>query len=175
MPKLSKALLSVTPLLLAGLAYGQPGDGLRWYRVELMVFSHEGGDIGSEQWEAAPELHYPDQFRFLIEPDRVKTNQAENPGESTLDEYGRQLIVLPDPAGNINRSSFREIWEHSTHLQQIRSIRRSDLLICSTCSKLPYCGRCNAQALVEDGNILGPSSAACAYAEALEDAARRGA
>lgn len=83
--------------------------------------------------------------------------------------------ILPGAAGNINRSSFREIWERSPHLQRIRAIRRSDLQECSTCSKLPYCGRCHAQALVEDGDILGPSSAACAYAEALEDAARRGA
>jgi len=83
--------------------------------------------------------------------------------------------ILPGSAGNINRSSFREIWERSPRLRQIRAIRRSDLTICSTCSKLPYCRRCHAQALVEDGDILGPSSAACAFAAALEDAARRGA
>jgi radical SAM protein with 4Fe4S-binding SPASM domain len=83
--------------------------------------------------------------------------------------------ILPGPAGNINRASFREIWERSARLQRIRAIRRSDLQMCSSCSKLPYCGRCPAQALVEDGNILGPSSAACAHATALEDTARRGA
>ena len=83
--------------------------------------------------------------------------------------------ILPGPAGNINQASFREIWERSPKLQRIRAIRRSDLPVCSTCSKLPYCGRCHAQALVEDGDILGPSSAACAHAAALEDATRRGA
>ena len=83
--------------------------------------------------------------------------------------------ILPGPAGNINFASFREIWERSARLQRIRTIRRSDLAVCSTCSKLPYCGRCHAQALVEDGDILGLSSAACAHAAALEDAARRGA
>lgn len=83
--------------------------------------------------------------------------------------------ILPGSAGNINHASFREVWERSPHLRRIRAIRRNDLSVCSTCSRLPYCGRCHAQALVEDGDILGPSSAACAYAEALEDAARRGA
>ena len=83
--------------------------------------------------------------------------------------------ILPGPAGNINHASFREIWERSPRLQRIREIRRSNLKDCSTCSKLPYCGRCHAQALVEDGDILGPSSAACAHAAALEDAARQGA
>jgi radical SAM protein with 4Fe4S-binding SPASM domain len=83
--------------------------------------------------------------------------------------------ILPGRAGNINHASFREIWERSARLQRIRAIRRSDLPVCSICSKLPYCGRCHAQALAEDGDILGPSSAACAHATALEDAARRGA
>jgi radical SAM protein with 4Fe4S-binding SPASM domain len=83
--------------------------------------------------------------------------------------------IFPGSVGNINRSSFREIWERSPRLQRIRAIRRSDLTICSTCSKLPYCRRCHAQALVEDGDILGPSSAACAFAAALEDAAEKGA
>jgi radical SAM protein with 4Fe4S-binding SPASM domain len=83
--------------------------------------------------------------------------------------------ILPVPAGNINHASFREIWERSAHLQRIRAIRRSDLPECSTCPRLPYCGRCHAQAWVEDGDILGPSSAACAHAAALENATLRGA
>jgi radical SAM protein with 4Fe4S-binding SPASM domain len=82
---------------------------------------------------------------------------------------------LPGVAGNINRASFRDIWENSPELRRIRAIRKSNLEECSTCTKLAYCGRCHALALVEDGDIMGPSSAACAYAAALEDAAQRGA
>jgi radical SAM protein with 4Fe4S-binding SPASM domain len=83
--------------------------------------------------------------------------------------------ILPDPAGNINHASFREIWERSPQLQRLRAIRRPDLRVCSSCSKFPYCGRCHARALVEDGDILGPCSASCDHAAALEDVARRGA
>jgi radical SAM protein with 4Fe4S-binding SPASM domain len=83
--------------------------------------------------------------------------------------------ILPGPAGNINHASFREIWERSPQLQRLRAIRRPDLRVCSSCSKFPYCGRCHARALVEDGDILGPCSASCDHAAALEDVARRGA
>ncbi|NOZ79555.1 MAG: radical SAM protein [Acidobacteria bacterium] len=81
--------------------------------------------------------------------------------------------VLPASSGNINEMSFREIWETSPWLAKLRKIRRQDLRGCATCSRLAYCGRCHAQALVEDGDILGPSSAACAYAEALEQVVKR--
>lgn len=81
--------------------------------------------------------------------------------------------ILPQVAGNIRESSFLEIWEKSSWLQYLRGLRKQDLKTCSTCTKLSYCGRCHAQALVEDGDMLGPSSWACAHAGALEEAARQ--
>ncbi|MCG6964802.1 MAG: radical SAM protein [Acidobacteria bacterium] len=83
--------------------------------------------------------------------------------------------ILPGSAGNLLTSTFREIWEGSAWLERIRDIRRSDLPVCSTCSKHSYCGRCLAQAMVEDGDLLGPSQAACDHAEAVERALRCGA
>lgn len=99
MPKIPIALLSAALMLFAGLARGQWGDDPRWYKVELMVFSHERADAESEQWEPTPALRYPDRFRFLVEPDRVRANRASNPGESSLDPFGRQLITLPESSG----------------------------------------------------------------------------
>ena len=75
---------------------------------------------------------------------------------------------MPGVAGNVREQSFREIWETSGWLKQVRSIRRKDLDTCNTCPKISYCGRCHAQALVEDGNMMGPSSSACAHAERVE-------
>jgi hypothetical protein len=68
---------------------------------------------------------------------------------------------------------FREIWEGSPWLQQVRGIRASDLPICGGCSRLSYCGRCHAQALVEDGDLYGPSRLAQRRAD-LIDAGRLG-
>lgn len=80
----------------------------------------------------------------------------------------RACTVLPGAAGNLNERSFREIWEGSPWLRSLRSITARDLKGCSTCGKLAYCGRCHALALLEDGDLLGPSKAACEYAAAME-------
>ena len=80
----------------------------------------------------------------------------------------RACNALTPVAGNVREQSFREIWETSEWLSQVRSIRRKDIRTCNTCPKISYCGRCHAQALVEDGDIMGPSSSACSHAEVVD-------
>jgi radical SAM protein with 4Fe4S-binding SPASM domain len=156
-------------------------------RVHTTIAAAKDGDLAPLELR----LPAPDAVRIAGGPDTgcpVPDEAADHPaGDGPLCAAGVRYAnitaagdvlacnILPGPAGNINLASFREIWERSPRLQRIRAIRRSDLQECSTCSKLPYCGRCHAQALVEEGDILGPSSAACAHATALEDVARRGA
>lgn len=76
--------------------------------------------------------------------------------------------ILPGSGGNLNQLSFREIWEDSPWLNQVRSIRKDDLHTCKSCERLSYCGRCHAQALVEDNDLYGPSTAAQQRADLLE-------
>lgn len=76
--------------------------------------------------------------------------------------------ILPGSGGNIRRQPFRQVWEHSPWLNEVRSIRRKDLHTCKDCSRVAYCGRCHAQALVEDGDLYGPSSFAQQRAELME-------
>jgi radical SAM protein with 4Fe4S-binding SPASM domain len=76
--------------------------------------------------------------------------------------------VFPVSAGNVITEKFRTIWEGSEVLRAVRSLTRNDLPQCKGCSRLAYCGRCHAQALVEDGDVLGPSSWACRHAATLE-------
>lgn len=80
--------------------------------------------------------------------------------------------LLPESGGNLNRKTFREVWERSAWFEELRRVRVKDLHTCRSCDRLPYCGRCHAQALVEDGDLLGPSRWACEHAAALEDAFR---
>ncbi|NCF17991.1 MAG: hypothetical protein GWP63_07085 [Haliea sp.] len=81
--------------LWAGPASAQEID--RWYRVELLVFSHENAR-SAEQWEAIPSLAYPAAARFLVEPDRVEANLDRYRADSIVDEYGRQILtILPEP------------------------------------------------------------------------------
>ena len=79
--------------------------------------------------------------------------------------------ILPGSGGNLRDQSFREIWEHSPWLNEVRSIRRTDLHTCGDCDRLSYCGRCHAMALVEDGDLYGPSTFAQRQAELLEEMA----
>ncbi|MEH6609902.1 MAG: CsiV family protein [Halioglobus sp.] len=82
----------------APVAYAQPqdADAARWYRVELMIFSRpEAATSRAEIWEPEPNLAYPDNFRYLINPATVIENLEANPGESTVDPLGVQTILLP--------------------------------------------------------------------------------
>jgi radical SAM protein with 4Fe4S-binding SPASM domain len=75
--------------------------------------------------------------------------------------------ALPGSGGNLLEKSFKDIWQNSLWFNQVRSIRKRDLHTCCHCEKLPYCSRCHAQALVEHGDLYGPSSAAGERADAL--------
>lgn len=76
--------------------------------------------------------------------------------------------LLPVVAGNVLEAPFRETWERSPWLARLRSLRRGDLAACAACGKLSFCGRCPAQALIEDGDLLAPSAWACESARALD-------
>jgi len=68
--------------------------------------------------------------------------------------------ILPGADVNVRATPFREAWEGSAWLRRIRALRRADLSECSSCDTFDRCGRCTAQALVEDGDLTGPSSQA---------------
>jgi radical SAM protein with 4Fe4S-binding SPASM domain len=76
--------------------------------------------------------------------------------------------LLPGSGGNLRDRSFKEIWEGSPWLNTVREIRAKDLHTCNTCDKLSYCGRCHAQALLEHGDLYGPSAHAGERAEVIE-------
>jgi hypothetical protein len=84
-------------VLLASPAFAQ-GD--RWWRVELLIFSHESAQP-AEQWDPSPNLAYPSAARFLVEPGRVEDNLAQYHADSVVDKFGRQILtILPEPDAN---------------------------------------------------------------------------
>lgn len=93
-PTLTHSLaILVTTTLLAMSAQAQSD---RWFRVELLVFSHESGSADSaESWEPIPDLSYPDSVRFLIDETQVKRNIEEFGQDSILNARGVQTIELP--------------------------------------------------------------------------------
>jgi radical SAM protein with 4Fe4S-binding SPASM domain len=73
-------------------------------------------------------------------------------------------VALPLACGNIRERSFLDIWTSSPEMTRVRAIRVSDLHTCRGCEASGFCTRCPGQALVEDGDLYGPSSASCEQA-----------
>lgn len=73
-----------------------------------------------------------------------------------------QLII---PVGNLRQRKFSQIWNSENQLiSGYRNIRYSQVIKCRKCSLLAGCQRCPGLALLEDGNLLGPSQIACRIA-----------
>ena len=69
-------------------------------------------------------------------------------------------VQFPLPSGNVRRQKFIDIWQNSSALKDVRSIRVKDLPVCSTCSHAGTCSRCPGLAYME-GNMRGPSTTDC--------------
>ncbi|MHB8735622.1 MAG: radical SAM protein [Terriglobales bacterium] len=69
-------------------------------------------------------------------------------------------VQFPLPCGNLRQQSFREIWESSPQLGEVRAIRVRDLVGCSSCGNVRSCSRCPGLAYME-GNMRGPSTTDC--------------
>lgn len=70
-------------------------------------------------------------------------------------------VALPIACGNIRQAPFADIWSGSAKMLEVRAIRIRDLHTCSRCAASRFCSRCPGQALVEDGDLYGPSRAWC--------------
>jgi radical SAM protein with 4Fe4S-binding SPASM domain len=77
--------------------------------------------------------------------------------------------VLRRPVGNLRQAPLADIWR-SAPMERLRARRFGTLSACGSCSRSGYCGRCSAMALLEDGDLDGPSSRACHVAELRERA-----
>jgi AdoMet-dependent heme synthase len=84
-----------------------------------------------------------------------------------ISPYGDVLpcVQLPKPAGNLRRQRFAGIWYRSPALAEVRSVRDTQLRVCSRCAIRKYCERCPGLALWEGGDLLGAYERACELAE----------
>jgi MoaA/NifB/PqqE/SkfB family radical SAM enzyme len=80
-------------------------------------------------------------------------------------------VAMPVVCGNVREMPFAEIWADSRRMREVRAIRVRDLHTCAGCAASVFCTRCPGQALIEDGDLYGPSTAACEHAMAAADVA----
>jgi radical SAM protein with 4Fe4S-binding SPASM domain len=149
------------------------------YEAYTVITSRSDGDAAPLALRLPPDLveeHYRRPWTRCPPPEAGADAGADEPlcaagsrvAHVTVAGDVLACIDLPTPAGNLHERSFAEIWQGSPWLARLRAIRRGDLRVCGECAKLAYCGRCHAQALLEDGDILGPSLWACGHALTLE-------
>jgi radical SAM protein with 4Fe4S-binding SPASM domain len=83
-----------------------------------------------------------------------------------ISAYGDVMpcVAMPIACGNVRDEPFAEIWHRSPEMLRVRSIRIRDLHTCSSCTASRFCTRCPGQALVENGDLYGPSPANCEQA-----------
>ena len=72
-------------------------------------------------------------------------------------------VAIPTSVGSLRVRPLAEIWR-GPELERIRAMRLADLPECRECELMEWCTRCPGQALIEDGDLCGPSSSACRLA-----------
>jgi radical SAM protein with 4Fe4S-binding SPASM domain len=125
-----------------------------------------------------PRLMSSSAFRRSARLRRRKPGETVcNVGKSSvvIDPSGevRPCAMIPVTIGDITRRGLREIWETSAFLRFLGGVTWRDLHGCSQCDLRPWCVRCHGCALVEDGDLLGPSRIACDVARARKTAVER--
>lgn len=80
---------------------------------------------------------------------------------------------LPVVLGNVRESSLSDIWENSSKLKRIRSLKFSDMgSKCVACEHAAFCGTCLASMLGETGVVCKPCDYMCTYAKIRHSAAQ---
>ena len=109
-----RALAGITAAVLSATALAQlpedataPAEPLPdtsdWYRIEVLVFVREDAEaFGEQQWDPLPELAYPQQYRYLVDP-AVADTRLEQSGAiaSRFDARGFQTLILPWPISGV--------------------------------------------------------------------------
>ncbi len=124
----------------------------REYRGRLMIRSKCQPQLMRHVYESDPEsplLHYRTRCPCGVQYCRITPE-----GKVTPCPY------LPEVAGDLAASSFREIWEESPLFRLLREGRLGGK--CGRCEYREVCGGCRARAYAADGDFLGPD-ASCAY------------
>lgn len=103
---------------------------------------------------------------YFKQPALDKTLCGAGKGIMAISPYGEVFpcVQMPIKVGDLRKQSLREIWFNSSELKQVRSLVLSKIKGCSSCENIQYCNPCPGLALVEDGDLFGPSSEACRQA-----------
>jgi len=78
-------------------------------------------------------------------------------------------IQFPLKAGSVFEGNFKNTWENSPVLNDIRKKVNLGESVCTSCNLYSYCSRCPGLSYLENGNLLGPSESACLTAKIYKE------
>lgn len=102
----------------------------------------------------------PPREKGLHETPCLACNSAYISADGTV----RPCASLPIALGNVRDEPLALSYEGNRAAEFVRGLTWSEIAGCRDCDLRGYCGRCHAAALLEDGDIFGPSHAACQVA-----------
>ena len=84
-------------------------------------------------------------------------------------------ILLRHKVGNIRARTVQDIWHHNPDefLQELRRMKPADVSTCFACELRSLCRRCPGISYLENSELGGPSSSACAAARGWATATRK--
>ena len=130
-----------------------------------------GDDHALEAFFAVGPHRPPDGVRPPPRPmDAVTCGMARTFVVIGPDGEVRPCVAMELSAGNVRDAPLERIWADSAVMLRLRSRTHGALPTCGSCERSGYCDRCSAIALLEDGDLDGPSSRACHVAELREKA-----
>lgn len=144
-------------------------------QVDPTITSKTNGNKSALKYRLAPDslrsIYASDQ---AVQPSKLNGDKAANllcsagRNLAAIDSNGKlyPCLQLQLPLGNLKKDTFRSLWSSkNTVLSRLLRIEPKHINTCRNCDISAYCQRCPGLALLEDGNILGPSKIACKIAK----------
>lgn len=158
---------------------------------EDMRFTFDTDITVQEDGCAEPARHRvsEDSYLRLLSDPRIYEPKEPGPVEEKLEQpvcrIGKAMVAvapngdvwpclsIQEKMGNLLEQDLKSIWIGNPILEKYASIRWKDLPTCRKCELLPYCNRCHANAMREDGDLYGPSRLACQRARLMREVTER--
>jgi radical SAM protein with 4Fe4S-binding SPASM domain len=154
--KQANAKLRIDPILVPG---NNGNRKMLKYRLGRTALRAAYRDPGIFQKPASP---------FVAEPE-LDCSAGHNLAAIGCDGTVYPCLQLLLPLGNLKRRPFSEIWNNRNRpLARYRSIAPDDIATCRSCDNAKFCQRCPGVALLEDGDLTGPSRIACTVASVIK-------
>jgi radical SAM protein with 4Fe4S-binding SPASM domain len=118
-----------------------------------------------------------DDYRELLNSKVSEYFMTDNSDKSLQCECARTVCAIntagdvypcigaPVYSGNIEHTSFGDIWKNSTELNKIRNLVKNDFKKCIDCNLITTCSRSSGAAFINTGEYTGPNPQNCLEAK----------